>query len=156
MQYLVLVLKQDTCVVFSAWCLTYRNRFQDIIYRKVNSGYVLSGSDLTNITVTAQNQDVEISGTFSVDYDSVLICEKDLYTIGLKVDTDNNGTYETELPMKQSLNNLSGISSDSIKLGDSITVSANAVGGTAPYLYQVVYKQKAQSKWTSGNCIFGQ
>ena len=36
LRYLVLVLKQNTCIVFSAWCLTYRNRFQNIIIGNVS------------------------------------------------------------------------------------------------------------------------
>ena len=47
------------------------------------------------------------------------------------------------------LANRSVLSAETIALGDKITVTATATGGTGEYLYQVVYKQKTQSKWTT-------
>ena len=46
------------------------------------------------------------------------------------------------------LNNLSEISSDTLTLGKTVTVNAKADDGAGEYLYQVLYKQKTQSKWT--------
>ena len=41
------------------------------------------------------------------------------------------------------------MSADTIKLGETIIANAKATGGTGEYLYQVVYKQTTQSKWTT-------
>ena len=64
----------------------------------VDDGYILFSDNLKNVNVHANNMDNSASTTFSTDYDSVFIYEIDENTIGLKVDTDGNGTYETELP----------------------------------------------------------
>jgi len=47
------------------------------------------------------------------------------------------------------LANNSVLSAETIKLGETITVTGKATGGTGTYLYQVVYKQKTQTKWTT-------
>ena len=47
------------------------------------------------------------------------------------------------------LSNNSTLSADTIKLGETIIANAKATGGTGEYLYQVVYKQTTQSKWTT-------
>ena len=50
---------------------------------------------------------------------------------------------------KAQLENKSTISAETIKLGETVTANAKATGGTGEYLYQVVYKQTTQSKWTT-------
>ena len=50
---------------------------------------------------------------------------------------------------KAQLENKSTISAETIKLGETVTANAKAAGGTGEYLYQVVYKQTTQSKWTT-------
>ena len=52
-------------------------------------------------------------------------------------------------PISAQLVNNSGLSATSIELGDTIQVTADAEGGAGSYQYQVVYKQKSQSKWTT-------
>ncbi|MBQ5561960.1 MAG: InlB B-repeat-containing protein, partial [Clostridia bacterium] len=47
------------------------------------------------------------------------------------------------------LTNTSTLSATAIILGNTIKVTATATGGTGEYQYQVVYKQKAQTKWTT-------
>ncbi|MBQ4568864.1 MAG: leucine-rich repeat protein [Ruminococcus sp.] len=64
---------------------------------KVESGYVLSADNMENITVTANNKDTIATVSFSADYPQVFIYEIDVNTIGVSVDADNNGTYETNL-----------------------------------------------------------
>ena len=64
----------------------------------VENGYILSSDNLNDVKLNANNKDFSAEATFSTDYDSVFIYEIDENTIGLKVDTDGNGTYETELP----------------------------------------------------------
>ncbi len=64
---------------------------------KAESGYILSADNMQNVTVTANNKDTTATVNFSTEYEDVYIYEVDLHTIGVKVDTDNNGTFETDL-----------------------------------------------------------
>ena len=57
-------------------------------------------------------------------------------------------TYKNNYTAKL-LTNTSTLSSEKIKLGEQITANGSATGGTEKYLYQVVYKQSTQSKWTT-------
>ena len=54
----------------------------------------------------------------------------------------------TDKLIEQLVNN-SVLSAETIKLGETVTANARATGGTGEYLYQVVYKQTTQSKWTT-------
>ena len=73
------------------------NYMDDLVFTEVKGGYTLESSNLNNVTINAKNNNSDVSRTFSTQYNSVFIYEIDENTIGLKVDTDNNGTYETEL-----------------------------------------------------------
>ena len=66
--------------------------------RMVNDGYVLTADNLENVSLRANNRKTYAQAAFTTEYNSVFIYEIDENTIGIKVDTDNNGTYETELP----------------------------------------------------------
>ena len=60
-------------------------------------GYVLTGDDLHNVTVSAHNAESEAVTTFSTDSASVLIYELNENTIGLRADADGDGEFDTEL-----------------------------------------------------------
>ena len=60
--------------------------------------------------INANNRTASASATFSVDAESVYIYEIDERTIGVRVDADHNGTYETELP--------ADINTHTVKIGD--------------------------------------
>lgn len=66
--------------------------------RMVNDGYVLTADNLENVSLRANNRETYAKVAFSTEYNSVFIYEVDENTIGIRVDTDGNGTYETELP----------------------------------------------------------
>ena len=65
--------------------------------RTVKNGYIMSATDLNNITAEAFNDNVTAEAQFSTDYNSVFIYEIDEKTIGVSVDTDGDGTYETNI-----------------------------------------------------------
>lgn len=50
--------------------------------------------------------------------------------------------------VRYDLINISSVSSDTVKKGKSVTVMCSAVGNLGTCKYQVLYKQKSQSKWT--------
>ena len=59
--------------------------------------------------------------------------------------------YENNIPLDTlyMLENNSVISADKIKLGETVTVNADAYGGAGDYTYAVLYKKKTESKWTT-------
>ena len=78
--------------------------------RMAEEGYILTADNLQNVRLRANNTDVSASLLFSTDEKSVFIYEIDETTIGLKIDADNNGTYETDLT--QSLRKVGDINGD--------------------------------------------
>ena len=65
--------------------------------KQTENGYVLHADSLNNVTAQAYNDDATAKVTFSTDYTDVLLYEIDEETIGVAVDTDGDGTYETTI-----------------------------------------------------------
>ena len=59
------------------------------------ANYEINYSKLSDYKVKMDYEDSETSVTFSASYDSVLIYEIDKNAIGINVDKDNDGIYET-------------------------------------------------------------
>ena len=73
------------------------------------------------------------------------------YDICVKV-KDISGTIVKKyftVDVENTFDNLSTISAETIRLGDSIQVSAAAKGGLGNYQYAVFYKSKSASQWTT-------
>ncbi len=78
------------------------------------------------------------------------------YTIKVRVKdskgtiTGKNFTLNVTDPLKeiQPLKNESSLSSNSIKLGEKITVNAKALDGTGTYTYLISYKKSTDANWT--------
>ncbi len=68
--------------------------------QQVEDGYILTSDNLNDIDLKANNKTMAATASFSTNYDSVFIYEINENTIGVKVDTDDNGTYETELEVE--------------------------------------------------------
>lgn len=58
-------------------------------------------------------------------------------------------TIRGELPKADPLEIVCSVSSDKIKLGESVTVTAEGKGGRGPYTYAVFYKKVESEKWTT-------
>lgn len=69
----------------------------DATLRKTKDGFIFKASDMSDISVEAYNKDISANLTFSTTYPEVLLYEKDINTIGVAVDKDKNGTFETTL-----------------------------------------------------------
>ena len=67
------------------------------------------------------------------------------YQYTVEIDDSND---ESENETEQLVNN-STLSATSISLGNTVTATGNATGGTGTYTYAVYYKQTAQTKWTT-------
>ena len=74
------------------------------------------------------------------------------YNVRVKV-KDSNGTVKNkDFTVKVTpgvLTNTSTVSAASITLGESVTVTAKATGGTSPYQYAVYYKKSTASSFTT-------
>ena len=78
------------------------------------------------------------------------------YIIRVKV-KDSAGTIVNKdftVNVTKALTNTSTISATSIPLGNSLTLTGSATGGTAPYTYAVYYKQKSQTTWTAAQSAY--
>ena len=72
------------------------------------------------------------------------------YTVRVKV-KDSAGTIKNKdfkVTVSKTLANTSTISAASIVIGDSLTVTGAATGGSGDYTYAVYYKQTSQTAWT--------
>lgn len=82
---------------------------------------------------------------------SVKPANQALYNICVKV-KDSDGTIVKkyfDVTVSDSLKNTSTISSDTINLGETVTISCSAKGGSGFYQYAVYYKKETESKWTT-------
>ena len=112
-----------------------------------NNGYILKADNLKNIKIRMNNKEESVSASFTTKYKSAYIYETDDNKIGVKVDTDGNGTHETKINTVEILENLSSISNDEIITGDSITINADASGGKGNYNYAVWYRRSTDTSW---------
>ena len=60
----------------------------------------------------------------------------------------NIANLDFNIKVNEKLVNASKLSATSIDIGQSVTVTASAKGGTAPFTYAVFYKKTSESKWT--------
>jgi hypothetical protein len=91
-----IVSNDDTCVT-DWYKVGVSGKASAVKFKKYGDGYVVESDSLTDITVSASNDDYSAFASFSTDYDKAYIYEIDENTIGIAVDTDNNGTFETTL-----------------------------------------------------------
>lgn len=68
-----------------------------VIMTKKEDGYILQADNLENVRVEAYNRTESSEVSFTTKYRSVLLYEIDVNTIGVAVDADGNGTYETTI-----------------------------------------------------------
>ena len=80
--------------------------------KQTENGYVLHADNLNDVTAQAYNDDTTAEITFSTDYTDVLLYEIDEKTIGVAVDTDGDGTYETTIAKSDNT------SEDTVAYGD--------------------------------------
>ena len=106
---------------------------------QVNFTVVLkSGYELDSVTVTGGYKNLKDVSTDTLP---------NTYRV-TKVTSDLTITVKTK-SSATALTNNSTLSATSITLGTKITAAGKATGGTGTYQYQVVYKQTAQTSWTT-------
>jgi hypothetical protein len=67
---------------------------------RAEDGYLLTSSDMADVNVICTAPGICAEVTFTTDYEKVFLYEIDKYTIGVAVDADGDGTFET--PIAQS------------------------------------------------------
>ncbi len=97
----------DGCLAGMVWDSNYTTSWfameahgrtaESMTLEMTDSGYLLSADSLENVKVTASNRETTASVTFSTDATEVLLYQIDETTIGVAIDTDGNGTFETKL-----------------------------------------------------------
>ncbi|MGN0604955.1 MAG: dockerin type I repeat-containing protein [Oscillospiraceae bacterium] len=70
---------------------------ENTVLQQTENGFILSGDNLNNITVNANNDDIKTGIRFSTDFQNVFIYSIDEATIGVKADTDNDGVFEKDI-----------------------------------------------------------
>ncbi|MGN1223499.1 MAG: dockerin type I repeat-containing protein [Ruminococcus sp.] len=78
------------------------NSVDSAILKKAENGYLLHADNLQNVSASAHNDNFTAEVTFTTDYTDVLLYEIDEKTIGVAVDTDGDGTYETTIAQSSS------------------------------------------------------
>lgn len=72
-----------------------------VTFTLAENGYILAADSLQNINASAKNDEVTPSVSFSTDATAVLIYEIDANTIGVAVDSDGDGSYETTIAQSE-------------------------------------------------------
>ena len=73
----------------------------------------------------------------------------DLTIYGVKGSYAETHAKEENIPFVSEYSNISTISANEITFGETVTVNAKAALGNGSYTYAVLYKKKADTKWTT-------
>ncbi len=93
--------------------------------QKAQNGYILKSDSLENVLISVNNKDDFASLSFSTDYNAVFIYEINKNTVGALVDTDNDGTYDTDLFETHGINGM--ILGDADGDGEVTIIDATAI-----------------------------
>ena len=101
----------------------------EVTLRKADGGYLLSGDTLTDVTLFAESDDADPRLTFSTDAGEVFLYEIDEDTIGVSVDQDGDGTYETRIAQTspRAVGDIDG--SGTVDILDAIAINKSLLGG---------------------------
>lgn len=96
--YDVSMVTNDSLCVTDWYNLNVKGSGTDsVLLKKASNGYILTSDNLKDITLNATGKDAAASATFSTDYPSVYIYEINEHTIGVKVDSDGDKTYDEDI-----------------------------------------------------------
>lgn len=96
--YDVSIVTEDDASVTDWYCMSVSGSNTDTLdYHIAENGYILSADHLDNVTVSAENDDISAQLTFSTDAKKVLIYEIAPDAIGVAIDSDHDGEFETTI-----------------------------------------------------------
>lgn len=84
----------------------------EVIFFKTENGYILRSDNLNDVTVAAVSDSTSPKCNFSTDKSEVFIYEIDEKTIGIAIDTDDDGTYETNVETRSASGSLGDVNAD--------------------------------------------
>ncbi|MCQ2514474.1 MAG: hypothetical protein MJ089_05240 [Ruminococcus sp.] len=94
--YDITILTENSACVSNWYALEIKgNSIENLNYKIADNGYILSATNLNDISIIAESREDTISKNINLSYDSIFIYETDNHSIGIKVDTNNDGIYET-------------------------------------------------------------
>ncbi|MCR5203473.1 MAG: Ig domain-containing protein, partial [Lachnospiraceae bacterium] len=114
---------------------------------KTDEGYIITADNLKGVLVKVNNKEESLSRTLTTTYPSALIYQKASGGIGFKVDTDNNGTYETALNADDMPTISKQPANCTCNENEAATFSVTAKGTGLTYLWQ--YMNAGDTSWTS-------
>ncbi len=109
----------------------------EVTFYKTSDGYIMKADNLENVSLSAKSDNSSPSLTFSTEYSEVLIYEIDKNTIGVAVDTDENGSYETTIAKTEPLKQGDADSDGNINILDVILVNRAILGKSSLTAEQV-------------------
>nr|MCR5206672.1 Ig domain-containing protein [Lachnospiraceae bacterium] len=115
--------------------------------RKSEEGYIITSDNLKGVQVTVSNKEESLTRTLTTTYPSALIYQKASGGIGFKVDTDNNGTYETALNADDMPTISKQPANCTCNENETAVFAVTAKGTGLTYLWQ--YKNAGATSWTS-------
>ena len=92
------------------------------------NGYVLKADDLHTVQITAKNLDDSQKKHYSTDADSILFFEKSEGVLAAAIDSDGNGSYETELAEQFTLGDVNEDGSINAKDATEVLIAAARIG----------------------------
>ncbi len=103
--YSIRMIYNEGCYITDWYGIEISGTGSDVaVLEQTEDGYILSSDNLSDVAVVTFNDDYIANAAISTDYTKLLIYEIDEQTIGIAVDADGNGTYETMLqtnPVKE-------------------------------------------------------
>lgn len=92
-----MTLNDDICDIPWYTLEVLGDKSDSAILSKSDKGYILKGDNLNFVKVKAHNDDVKTSVNFGTDSNSAYIYSIDENTIGISVDKDNDGIFESNI-----------------------------------------------------------
>ena len=100
----------------------------EVKLEKTKGGYILTSSDMKNVIAEAYNDNDDAFVYFSTDAESVYLYEIDKNTIGVKVDSNGDGTYDKLIAQTAEAKNGDANLDGTVDILDVITINKAVLG----------------------------
>lgn len=100
----------------------------EVKLEKTKGGYILTSANMKNVIAEAYNDDDDAYINFSTDAESVYLYEIDKNTIGVKVDSNGDGTYDKLIAQTSEAKNGDANLDGNVDILDVITINKAILG----------------------------